>query len=396
MQNVLESAKHSAILQVLESKSTDTMAYSVAKSIQFPGELATQKFVVNCNALAAGMLTGGSFVVNLPQYGLLRKAFLRFRVTAGGNAVNLSGLPGAFAFQRIVLQTASGNAISTLYPDMIVYKAGQRPDASKLNVAMGAPAGTGLITLATTVANTYYCPLLFDAFDHPSTWLDCLSLEQLSLAFYGRSQSEWLVSGATALSSVDLVLYYALPSPERHNLMLDAKHPSGQSYNYIGFNQFIESTVFDTQSKYTIQMYCGSPIYRTIINIKDDGDITAKKLAKLVSPMNLLVPVLSIKVSDSGSTLYASTGQECVLESGSNETSSIVINWGLMNELDPDQKRSCSAISLFQMSNPIIELTFAGAAAKRQITIIHQTLNAVSVSASPNNRTRQITVLSDR
>jgi hypothetical protein len=60
--------------------------------------------------------------VDIPQYGLLRKAFLRFNFGVTANAATGCKYAGIFGFQRIVLQTASGNTISTLYPDMIVHK----------------------------------------------------------------------------------------------------------------------------------------------------------------------------------------------------------------------------------------------------------------------------------
>jgi hypothetical protein len=302
-------------------------------------------------------------------------------------------------FQRIVLQTSSGSAISTLYSDMIVNKLQQRADSTKLNAVTNAAGASTVAFNVGTGANAlkyFYCPLLFDALDHPSTWLDLLSLEQLSFMMFPRSAADYSGgAGVLSLQSCDLVLYYALPSPERHNMMLEAKHPGGASFNYIGFNQFAESRVTLNNTAYSIQMYCSSPIYRTLIAVRTA--ITGADFGNLAGFAGLT----SVKVSDSGNTLYYSVTEELGIENGLGEvgaglaTSYIIINWGLVNELDPDQKRSITAVSLFQMANPVIELVFA-AAANRFIDVYHQTLNAVSVSSSPNNRNRQITVLSDR
>ena len=181
-------------------------------------------------------------------------------------------------------------------------------------------------------------------------------------------------------------------------MMLEAKHPGGQSFNYIGFNQFAESRLTKTDSSYSIQMYCGSPVYRTLIAVRTA--IAGANFGNLAGFAGLV----SVKVSDSGNTLFFSTPEELGIENGLGETAAdtgtsyIVINWGMVNELDPDQRRSLTAVSLYQMSNPIVELVFAvtDPLPARHIDVFHQTLNAVSVSASPNNRNRQITVLSDR
>lgn len=380
----------------------------------YPGELATQKFKIDTTAIASGFTTGGSFAVDVPQWGLLRRAFLCFqlkntRINAATNDATNNFTPslygGVLAFQRIVLQTASGNVISTLYPDIIMHKMHQRPDASKLMVAAGAATAVAATAGGGALCSFFYCPLLFDIFDHPSTWLDCLTLEPLQLVFYSKSVGQWGAVGTNAnvtLNSSKLVLYYAMPTPERHNLMLEAKHPSGQSFNSISFNNFAEAVVSIAAgvTVASIQMYCSSPIYRTIIAIRNQADVTGGVLQRL----NALTDLNSVKVSDSGNVLYESNHLECALENGmvsyTAESASgmayVVINWGLVNELDPDQRRSITAVSLYQMSNPIVELNFADNAIARRIEILHQTLQAVSVSASPNNRNRQITVLSDR
>jgi hypothetical protein len=239
---------------------------------------------------------------------------------------------------------------------MIVHKLLQRPDADNLALAVGA-AGP---TMAKDAGYQLYCPLLFDMFDLPATWLDVLSLEQLSIAFYPRNKTDWAgdavdntVSTITFLDA-DLLLYYVLPTPERHNMMLDAKHPGGASFNYIGFNHFAESryTQAATETLVRIQMYCGSPIYRTVIAIRevpDAGAAFGKTFGSIFAPLS--TNLTSIKISDSGSTLYESNAVECLMENGVTIKSSyIVINWGLLNELDPDQKRSITAVSVIHVT----------------------------------------------
>lgn len=397
--NLLESAKHSAVMQVLESKQVDTFNYSVAKSIQFPGIIGTQKFIVNCSSLAGGsggwFSSGSAFSVAIPPYGLLRKAFLRFKVTNATDTSNLCGYPGVYAFNRFALATASGNMISQLYPENIVYEATQRSDGAKLLSAMGTNGSSGLVNMLAGGTLTVYAPLLFPQFNDPSTWIDALTLEELVFTFYGRPSSEWYAPGTNAtltLNSCDLVLYYAMLPPEHHNELLSVKHPGGSPYNFISQNTFQESVLIANSSVYQIQMYVPSPVYRTIISVRLVSEISSKKIALFVDPST----ITKVKVSDSGNTLLESTGAEMVLENGDNTNYQIVLNWGLVGQLNVDQKRSCSAVSLYQMSNPTVELTFEGSVANRQITVIHQTLNAVSVSASANMRNRQITVLSDK
>jgi hypothetical protein len=382
MQNILESAKHSSILQVAEGKAIDTLNYSMQKSLQFPGVLATQKFSVNCQNLAGGLMSGGTMSVNIPQYGLLRKAFLRFTLTfaTGGE---LCGAPGIFAFSRINLQTTSGTIISTLFPDALWQKCDQQPNYAKLAVAVGT---SGNVVYANNATKVLYCPLLFDQFDHPSSWLDTLSLEELAISFVGRNSTDILSAGTASVTACDLQLYYVQPTIERMNMALMEKHPGGASFNYLGFNQFAESRLSQSATSNLIQLYCPSPVYRTIIACRLVADI--KKYTTYTAPT-------SVRVLDSGNTIFNSTAAELLLEAGNNTTNYIIIDWGLQGSLDPDQERATSAVSFFQMSNPTIEVNYDAAVA-RHIDIFHYTLQAVTVSASPNNRNRQIQVLGDR
>lgn len=382
MQNVLEAAKHSSILQVAESKAVDTLNYSMQRSLQFPGVLATQKFSVNCQNLAGGLMSGGTMTVNIPQYGLLRKAFLRFNLTytTGGD---VCGAPGIFAFSRINLQTTSGTIISSLFPDNLWQKCQQQSNYGKLAVAVG---GATFATRANGDVRTYYCPLLLDQFDHPSSWLDTLSLEELALSFVGRVSTDILSAGTAAVTACDLQLYFAQPTIDRMSMSLMEKHPGGASFNYLGFNQFSESRLTQNATSNLIQLYCPSPVYKTVIACRLVTD--AKKFTAFVAPS-------SVRVLDSGNTIYNSTSDEILLEAGNQDTAYVIVNWGLQGEMDPDQKRALSAVSFFQMSNPSIEINF-GAALNRTFDVYHYILQAVTVSASPNNRNRQLQVLGDR
>jgi hypothetical protein len=403
MQNILDAQRHSAVLTVAENKATDVLNYNLQKSLNYVGGMASQKIVLNANALAAGMLNGSSFSVNLPQYGLLKRAFVRFTVTAAGGNVTVCKYPGIQAFNRIVLQTTSGNVISTLYGDTIVHKMLQRSDASKLAAAAGPAAVIdGASATVSQRSRTYYCPLLFPFFDAACNWPDLMSMEDLCLMFYPKTSAEWstLAAGASLNAAAgpqfDLVLYYSLPQPDRYLALLAEKHPGGATWNTIMGSQFLESRAqSDGNNQVSIPLYCGSPVVRTIVAVRTA--VSGNASGNIYAPSN----ITSFSIRDSGGIILESNYWEVTLENGISaeaDSSMITINWGELGSFGLDNPRAMTAVSLYSMSNPTINLTFGDGAAgtTKYCYVYHETLQACSVTASPNNKNRQISVLSDK
>jgi hypothetical protein len=393
MNVINDSAKHSAVLTIAESKATDVLNYSLSKSLNYVGGLGVQKVPVNATNFAGGMLAGSPFQINLPQYGLLRRAFLRFTVSnaTAFNTVTCK-YPGINAFSKICLQTTSGNVISTLFPDVITHKMLQRPDASKLVYGCGS---AGLTLNSTFVV--LYTPLLFGLFDCASTWPDLMSMEELCIMFYPRVQTEWCTVGAGSLLStpaVDLLCYFALPQPERYQALLQEKHSGGSNWNTIIPSCFKESQLVTGNSAAAdFMLYVGAPVVRSIIVVR--LGVTGSTSADLVQPTALS----SLTVSDSGNSIAISNGSEVYLENGVadvlNTTNYIIVDWCLTGQYGTDNPRACSGVSLYSMSNPKLSFVFSTAAV-RYIDVYHEILQAASVTASPNMKNRQISILSDK
>lgn len=394
MINQLEAAKFSVVLQALQEKKNNDAIYSTGERWKFPGIVAQQKVIVPCATELQGFITGGQGSVDIPPYGFLTRAYLKLTVGAykadddvGTDNGAMSAYPAIACMKKVEYSTSTGTSISQLYPQTILEKVLTLEQNAQDRLVTAVGTGTARLVDRGVGKDpvTCYLPLLFDMFDHPSTWPDLLTTEKMMFTFTPEAIAAWTTgtAGFSTLDAAELHCYYAQFPTEQMTSILSQKHPGGAPFNFFGTTNFKEASKTANTTTYNFELHCPSPIIKTIITARATG---GTDLASYLA-------VKSVTIQDSGSVIWKSTKDELEqLEQNILKGKNMVVfDWGAL--LPFTETGAQSAISVHQMSNPKIIVEFA-AGADRVVEVVHHVYNALSISAGSKNR--MITILGAR
>jgi hypothetical protein len=231
------------------------------------------------------------------------------------------------------------------------------------------------------------------------------------------SELEFLVSSA------ELQMWYTDISPAAHDALLREMHGGGaQPFNYFGTHSYKEALVSSTEveakapgflRKYQIELRCENPVRKTYITVESADAVKSEYM-----------PIISVKVSDSGTTFFHSaTAHELLIDQDSLVNGDIdtccrmyVIDWSREKIFSESSLNSVgTAISFQQMTNPTLEvqaldmtynyaaagvgnnpLTPAIGAANSKMSVVHETYRAYSIAPRPDMRDRTIQVIQNK
>ena len=270
---------------------------------------------------------------------------------------------------------------------------------------------------------TFVVPINFRMFDRLYTCPDLMSLEQTELLFHPSGLK--LCNGIKfTVSSANLQLWYTDISPAAHDALLREMHGGGgQPFNYFGTHSYIEAAASPVGTgvqkgpgflrAYQIELRCENPVRKTYITVESKDPIKSEYL-----------PIISVKISDSGTTFFHSaTAHELLLDQESPVNSDIdtcyrmyVIDWSREKLFSESSLNSVgTAISFQQMTNPTLEVTaldmtynYNGVATgadpvlvaigsmTSKMTVVHETYRAYSIAPRPDMRDRTIQVIQNK
>jgi len=270
---------------------------------------------------------------------------------------------------------------------------------------------------------TFVVPINFRMFERLYTCPDLMSLEQTEFMFHPSGIK--LSNGVSfTVQSADLQLWYTDISPAAHDALLREMHSGGaQPFNYFGTHSYKEARVSPTQDgvlkspgflrTYTIELRCENPVRKTYITVESADAVKSEYM-----------PIISVKVSDSGTTFFHSaTAHELLLDQDSEVNGDIdtccrmyVIDWSREKKFSESSLNSVgTAISFQQMTNPTLEVKaldmtydYNGAAANAdpvkyaadsrtsKMSVVHETYRAYSIAPRPDMRDRTIQVIQNK
>jgi hypothetical protein len=271
---------------------------------------------------------------------------------------------------------------------------------------------------------TFVVPINFRMFERLYTCPDLMSLEQTELMFH---PSGLKLSNALSFSvqTANLQLWYTDISPAAHDALLREMHGGGaQPFNYFGTHSYKEASVKPIKDSgvlrapghlrsYQIELRCENPVRKTYITVESADAVKSEYM-----------PIISVKVSDSGTTFFHSaTAHELLLDQESTVNGDIdtcyrmyVIDWSREKIFGESSLNSVgTAISFQQMTNPTLEVTaldmtydYAGAAPgvdpaisaigaeTSKMSVVHETYRAYSIAPRPDMRDRTIQVIQNK
>lgn len=278
MNSQLESARHSSILQVAEEKATDVLEYSAKKDLDFPGILSRQTISMNVTQqLLPCIGNRAEGYIDLPKYGYMHDIVLEIDATGcddasvgpflrtftSGRGQDFERQDGCLnpyeLFDKFELKNSSGKVISTLPSSVIQdiistdfeyysheyflsdstrytspYYSTMMNEARRRTSAGETDVGYGPHLDEPDQLRKLYLAIPFQCFQKFATCPDLMTLEQLQLVVTGSVPTK--VSNVALFAqgiTIHAKLGFFLPSPERHDALVKAQHPSGAPFNYI-------------------------------------------------------------------------------------------------------------------------------------------------------------------
>lgn len=393
MDVLTESGKHSVILSKLDEKRSDVFKYAVSKK-DVSGLYGIQKVDV---AVASASF-GSQIVIDIPRYGLLKKMVFRFDATGTGAQHNHSGAFSLFACNYFSLQTASGNELSRLYPDVLLAKyrsMGQIKNDKYAKLVSGNANGTYLEveTIADgTAQSNNYADLLFWFVKGNDVYLNTQILEPLQLVvdMKGATSAMKSATGGT-LANVKLQCYFVRQEEQARKMTLKNQFPSGNPQYQIIESNYQESrgTITATTTG-TFDLNVDSPVTDTFVIVRKQTEVNTEK--DFVN----LTAITSFAIKDSGTTIWSSTALESVnLESSLPDDVAIYhIDWRSMPFGDNLWSNDLGAVSLASLSNPQLEITLGSGT--YYVYITHNTLQMAQITPNNNFKDSQISIISSK
>lgn len=329
--------------------------------------------------VATGAALGQEVSVDVPKYGVLTKVICRVDFTQA-TAVGRTGAQGLNMLDYIEL--ASSNRVIARQTQK-----GLAGMLSEMSADREAQAIAAMNTSTAVAANKlafipFYFALSADGRgDHAENnyrgCFDTRFVENLTCRIKLLAASSWDATGAGTLNEVRFLFHYVVPSEPVYRALEEKNYSSGP-LNILSLTEFAESSkaITNGDTSETISLNSNGLIKKMYIQIEGSAQVAADGTAD----RRISHAITKLTLNGSGREIISFYGPELQYLDNVNKSASTVRTYCLDFSAMPNKSGFSGGLSLREIANPAIEITFADLGENGTLTVVHKQYELLSIN----------------
>jgi hypothetical protein len=329
--------------------------------------------------VATGAALGQEVSVDVPKYGILTKVICRVDYTQA-TAVERAGAIGLNMLDYIEL-ASSNRVIARQTQKGLAGMMSEMSADRELQVAkaLNNSGSTGANKLAFI---PFYFHLSADGKgDHSENnyrgCFDTRFVENLTCRVKLQAASAWDGAGAATLNQISILFHYVVPSEPVYRA-LEEKNFSAGPLNILSLTEFAESSkaITNGDTSETVSLNSNGLIKKMYIQIEGAAQVAADGTAD----RRVSHAITKLTLNGSGREIISFYGPELQFLDNVNKSSDTTTAYCLDFSAMPNKSGYTGGISLREIANPELELTFADPGEDATLSVVHKQYELLSIN----------------
>ena len=329
--------------------------------------------------VATGAALGQEVSVDVPKYGILTKVICRVDFTQATN-VGRTGAQGLNMLDYIEL--ASSNRVIARQTQK-----GLAGMMSEMSADREAQVAAAMNTSTAVAANKlafipFYFHLSADGRgDHgENNYRGCFDtrfVENLTCRVKLKAASAWDATGSGTLSQISILFHYVVPNESVYRGLEEKNYSSGP-LNVLSLTEFAESSkaIADGDTSETISLNSNGLIKKMYIQIEGAAQVAADGTAD----RRVSHAITKLTLNGSGREIISFYGPELQFLDNVNKSSDTSTAYCLDFSAMPNKSGFSGGLSLREIANPELSLTFADPTENATLTVVHKQYELLSIN----------------
>jgi hypothetical protein len=329
--------------------------------------------------VATGAALGQEVSVDVPKYGILAKVICRVDFTQA-TAVGRTGAQGLNMLDYIEL--ASSNRVIARQTQK-----GLAGMLSEMSADREDQVSKALNTSTTAAANKlafipFYFALSADGRgDHgENNYRGCFDtrfVENLTCRVKLQSASAWDATGTGTLNEVRFIFHYVVPAESVYRSLEEKNYSSGP-LNILSLTEFAESSkaITNGDTSETISLNSNGLIKKMYIQIEGAAQVAADGTAD----RRVSHAITKLTLNGSGREIISFYGPELQFLDNVNKSGDTAASYCLDFSAMPNKSGFSGGLSLREIANPELSLTFADPGEAATLTVVHKQYELLSIN----------------